>query len=333
MRSTSQRRRLVGVGVGVPTAAVSVAVALASSPVVPWRDQRPARAASNPPLAAPCRARELHAHLFLQGATGSLVGGVNLLNAGKSACSLLGWPAVSFTGAAAARERWRVKKLAASPAPVDILADPAGSLRALKPGKSATVSVFWSNWCGPGAQPTGGPGTPPDALALHLASRTTIHVPLFHAPRCDAPQYPSTITVGPFTPTPRYLPARSRLPLRVAIVGSRAVLIKPGLRAFRVHRGERFQYDVAVTNTGQKPLRFAASSCPTYIEQLQTAMAQAYVLNCGPVARIAPHATVLFAMRLNVPATARHGINSLTWQLAPKTYEAPFTAAALWVVP
>lgn len=332
--STSPRGRDVSAGIGVLTAAVSVTAALAASPpVVPWRDQRPARAPSNPPLAAPCRARDLHAHLFLQGATGSLVGGVNLFNAGTSACSLVGWPAVSFTGAAVAHERWWVKLLAASPAPVDVLADPPGSLRALQPGKSATVAVFWSNWCGPGAHPAGGPGTPPDALALRLASGTTIRVPLVRAPRCDAPHYPSTISVAPFTPTPRYLPESSRLPFRVAIAGSRPVSIKPGLRAFRVHRGERFRYDVAVTNTGGKPFHFATSSCPSYIEQFQGAAAQAYVLNCRPVGAIAPGATVLFEMQLSIPATARLGNISLTWQLAPKTFEAPFTAAALWVVP
>src|SRR6266576_7188819 len=55
-----------------------------SSPVVPWLDVRPAKAPANPPLAPPCWASDLHAHLFLQGATGSLVGGVELLNAGTS---------------------------------------------------------------------------------------------------------------------------------------------------------------------------------------------------------------------------------------------------------
>jgi hypothetical protein len=304
-----------------------------SSPVVPWLDVRPAKAPANPPLARPCRARNLHAHLFLQGATGSLVGGVELLNAGTSSCSLLGWPTVSFTGAAAAAERWQVKKLAASPAPPDVVADPPGSLRALRPGKSASVALFWSNWCGPGATPTGASGAPPNAVALGLTSGTTIAVPLAHAPRCDAPQDPSTISVGPFAPSTRHLPQSSRLPLRVAIVGTRTVQVKPGLRAFRVHRSERFTYDVAITNRGVNTFRFAASSCPTYLEQFGPAPAQAYVLNCRPVVSIAPRRTVVFEMQLTIAADARLGNTSLTWQLAPKTYEAPFTPAALWVAP
>jgi hypothetical protein len=56
------------------------------------------------------------------------------------------------------------------------------------------------------------------------------------------------------------------------------------------------------------------------------------VLNCRPVGTIAPRATVLFAMQISVPAAGRLGIGTLTWQLAPKTYQAPFAPAALWVV-
>jgi hypothetical protein len=100
-----------------------------------------------------------------------------------------------------------------------------------------------------------------------------------------------------------------------------------------VHRDERFRYDVAVTNRGVKTFRFAAASCPTYLEQFGIAPARAYILNCRRVVSIAPRQTVLFEMQLTIPAAARLGNTSLTWELAPKTYEAPFTPAALWVVP
>jgi hypothetical protein len=252
---------------------------------------------------------------------------------GRHACSLLGWPTVAFSGQAAAVERWQVKKLSASPAPPDVLADPPGSLRALQPGKSANVELFWSNWCGPGSTPAGSPGGLPDALALGLSSKTTLTIPLTQAPRCDAPQYPSILSIAPYTPSERHLPASSRLPLRVAIAGPRPVKLKPGLRAFRVHRGQPFQYEVAVTNTGAKSFRFASSSCPIYIEQLDANLGQVYVLNCRPVAAIAPKQTVVFAMQIAIPASARLGNNSLTWQLAPKTYLALFAPAALWIVP
>lgn len=312
-------------------AGLAVASARAAAPTIPWLDQRPVKASAHPPLVAPCRADRLHAHLFLQGATGSLVGGVDLTNAGRSACSLLGWPRLSFTGATAAATRVRIKRLARPPQPPDVLADPPGSLRALAPGKSASVSLFWSNWCGPGNPGGGNASTPPDGLRIAFASHTSLVVPLAQAPRCDQPQAPSSLSVAPFTPTPRRLPERSRLPMRVTIVGPRPVEIKPGLRAFRVRRGELLHYRVALTNTSSKPFWFAHTSCPVYIEQIIPAAPLAYVLNCRPVTEIAPHGSVLFAMQIPIPADSRLGNNSLTWELAPKTYEAPFAPAALWV--
>jgi uncharacterized protein DUF4232 len=301
------------------TLAYGLAAALLA--IVPWVDERPPTAAAHPPLAAPCLASALHARLFLQGATGSLVGGVTLLNAGTRPCALVGRPAVSFGAPAAARAKWRVKRLAASTAPPDVLADPPGSLRALRPGKSASVTVYWSNWCGP----------PPRALRLALASGTTIAIALARAPRCDAPQAPSTVAVGPFMPAERHLPASSRLPLRAAIVGVRPIEVKPGLRAFRAHRGRPFRYVVALTNAGSRTFRFARTSCPTYIEQVGLSHAEAYLLNCRPVPSISPNETVRFAMQITIPAQARLGNESLTWELAPRTYDPPFTPAALWV--
>jgi Domain of unknown function (DUF4232) len=305
--------------------------AAGASPVIPWLDQRSHRASAHPPLAAPCRAGRMHVHLFLQGATGSLVGGVELTNAGRQPCSLIGWPRMSFTGAAAST-RWRIKRLARSPQPTDVIADPPGSLRALAPGKTASVSLFWSNWCAPGKPAGRHLSTPPQGLRIGFASRTSLVVQLAHAPRCDVPQAPSLLSVAPFTPAARTLGPSSRLPLRVTIVGPRPVPVKPGLRAFRVHRGELLHYRVALSNIGQRPFRFAPTSCPIYLEQILPAPAQPYVLNCRPVAAIAPHRSVLFAMQIPIPATTRLGNNSLTWELAPKTYEAPFAPAALWVV-
>jgi len=330
MKSALQR---TGSAAIVALALAKPAASTASAPVVPWLPLQPAKASASPPLAPPCRAGELAAQLALNGATGSLVGDVELRNAGTTPCALLGHPTISFTGAAARQETWRVRELAASPAPPDVLADPPGSLRSLAPGKAASVALFWSNWCGPGATPTGSPGASPDALTLRLPSGTTLTVPLSKAPRCDAPQDPSTISVGPFTPAERQLPESSRLPLRVTIVGNRPVRVKPGLRAFRVHRGELLRYEVGVANVGAQPFRFASTSCPSYIEQFATEPGQVYVLNCRPVHAIAPGQTVLFEMQLRIPHGARLGNNSLTWQLAPKTYDAPFAPAALWIVP
>jgi hypothetical protein len=87
VRSRAARLALFLLLIGFGSAAAQAAVG--APPVIPWLDQRPHRASAHPPLAAPCRAGRLHAHLFLQGATGSLLGGVELTNAGHAPCSLL----------------------------------------------------------------------------------------------------------------------------------------------------------------------------------------------------------------------------------------------------
>jgi hypothetical protein len=300
----------------------TASAATSASPVIPWLGQRPVKATADPALAPPCRARDLRAHLFLQGATGSLVGGIDLRNAGASPCALLGRPEVSFAGAAAATEHWRVQKIARSPEPLEVLADPLGSLRALAPRKSARVALFWSNWCGPG----------PVGLRIRLRNGSSLVVRLTQAPRCDVPQDPSLLSVAPFTPTARTLPQSSRLPLAAVIVGPRPVLVKPGLHAFRVQRGTLLSFRIALTNGGKTVFRFARSSCPVFVEELWPAAQQPYVFNCRPVGSIAPHETVLFEMQIPIPRGARLGNTLLTWQLAPKTNEAPSASAAVWVV-
>src|SRR5207248_3466625 len=157
----------------------------------------PPRAPAHPALATPCRAANLHASIFLQGATGSLVGGVTLTNRGP-ACALVGRPRASLTGPAAQTTQWRTRKIASAGEAADPLADPVGSLRALAHGKSARVGLVWSNWCGPGSSAAGSSGQRPRALVLALASDTTLRLPLGRAPRCDSPSSPSKLSVEPF---------------------------------------------------------------------------------------------------------------------------------------
>jgi hypothetical protein len=280
---------------------------------VPWLDLRPARAPANPPLARPCRPRDLHARLFLQGETGSLVGGVSVVNASHRACALVGRPQIALRGAPAARLRIRPM---AWPAPrccsPDVLADPPGSLRALQPGKQADAYVFWSNWCRP----------PPARLEVRLPTGGSIDLPLRRAPRCDQPRQPSLLRVSRFEPAVRQLPRSSRLPLR-------AVILRPP----QPRRGRVLRYRVALLNTGATPFRFAATSCPVYIEQLASSPPQAYVLNCRGVAAVPPHGRAVFAMELRVAQDARVGPSDLSWELAPRTFDAPLADAAVRVEP
>jgi hypothetical protein len=310
----------------------SASAAASRGPVVPWLDRRPAKVAAHPPIAPACRARDLHARLFLQGATGSLVGGVELTNAASSPCSLLGRPRISLTGPAAARTPWHVRRIARSSGPPDALVDPPGSLRSLRPGKSAVVSLYWSNWCGPGSRPAGGPGTPPAGVEIRPPGGGSLVLPVARAPRCDAPLFWSVLSVAPFAPAARRLPPSSRLPLTVAIVGPRPVLLRPGLHAFRARRGELLRFRVALTNAGSAPFRFARSGCPVYLEDVAPAAPEPYMLDCRAAGTIAAHETVLFAMQIPIPARARLGTHGLTWELAPETYLPPSAAATVRIV-
>ena len=298
---------------------LAVLVALAAAAPIPWIDRQPVKAPAHPPLAPPCHASQLGSRLSLQGATGSLVGGVDLTNGGPRACALLGRPAVSFVGATEP-----VMVLAAAPqtGPDDALLDSPGSLRALAPGKTALVTLWWSNWCGRGADSGGRGGVPPTAIRLGLPGGTVVVLPLRGASRCDDPHAPSTIQVGPFQPALRHLGPSSRLPLAAAILGPRPVEVKPGLL---------LHFVVALTNTGSKPFSFG-SRCPVYEESLGRRQDHAYVLNCRPAGPIAPHGTLRFAMRLRVPEPSRSGHNVLTWELAPTTYLAPNASADVRVV-
>jgi hypothetical protein len=298
---------------------LAVLVALSAVLPIPWIDRQPVKASAHPPLAAPCRASQLGSRLFLQGATGSLVGGVDLTNNGRRACALVGRPVVSFVGATKP-----VMVLAAAPQTGQdaALLDPPGSLRALEPGKAASVSLWWSNWCGRGGRAGGRGGVPPSAIRLGLPGGTTVLLPLRRASRCDDPHAPSTIQVGPFQPALRHLGPSSRLPLAAAIFGS---------RPFRARTGTIFHFVVGLTNTSSTPFSFG-NTCPVYEESLDRPRGHAYVLNCRPAGSIPPHRTVRFAMRLRVPAPSRGGDNLLTWELAPETYLAPNASADVRVV-
>src|SRR5260221_3398726 len=122
---------------------VLAAGAAVAAPVVPWRDQRPARELSHPPLAPACRAGQLRARVFLQGETGSLAGEVTVTNVAVAAGSLLGRPRVAFTGPSAGSARWRGVPTARQRGPLDVLGDAPASLRALAPGKAAGGALGW----------------------------------------------------------------------------------------------------------------------------------------------------------------------------------------------
>jgi hypothetical protein len=271
-----------------------------------------------PPIAPSCRAAALEAELGLQGATGSLAGGVSLRNRAGTPCSL--------------RRRVEVRFLDGS--------DPAGvrltrfapqrlepgvampSLRALGPGESAFVPIWWSNWCG---EPS------PTRLGLRLPSGDVIELALgTGAPRCDAPGSPSLLGVGPVEPRRAQPRSSTRLPLAAAIVEQERLGAKV-IPTVHGRRGRSAVYHVALTNTSSRPFHFGAS-CPIYVEGTGSEQAvELHVLNCRPVGTMRPGSRVVFEMRIRLPPGLRLGRHALTWKLAPASYLPPFAGGTVVV--
>jgi hypothetical protein len=155
------------------------------------------------PPAPPCRISQLHVStlaprlgVFFNGATGSLVGWVSFTNEG-AACSLLGRPRVRLVGGPAARVKQREEPLRGeNPAPGS--PRPAYSARSVPHGRTVGVEIWWSNWCAPGNPGTGKQSPPPTGIAVTLPSGGTVRLAVHDRPRCDAPQQPSTVSVGTF---------------------------------------------------------------------------------------------------------------------------------------
>jgi Domain of unknown function (DUF4232) len=295
--------------------------------VIPWIPAVPPAppAPPAPPIAPACRASHLAVQLGLQGATGSSVGGILFRNSGARPCSLLGTVRVSLADGF-------------DPAGVEVTANPGRtppqpgvpmpSLRALRPGEHAFVEIWWSNWCGDVA---------PTRLAATLPSGDRIVLtPIPLVPRCDGPDAPSTVSVSRPEPWIAGAPSSTRLPLSAEIVerervGPKVVPLVEG------RRGGRAVFHVALTNTSSRSFRFG-SSCPTYVEEAGWDSSrnvplhyELHVLNCAPVRVLAPGRRVVFEMRIRVPRSLPAGSQSLTWELAPATYDPPFAGGVLQV--
>ena len=290
---------------------------------IPWLPTRPPTVVE-PPIASPCRVADLYAELRVQGALGSLIGGVFVRNVGEAPCSLSGRPSVRFEGGPAAETDLRLTPAAADPIDTSLIYDRASSLHALGRGRIAVVPVLWSNWCPPDVIQTS-IGRPPTRLVLALPAGGELSAPVDRAPRCDAPRAPSTLDIKPFMRSGRQAPPSSLLPLEAVIVGKLPKLQAPSLRA---RAGGLLRYQVTLTNVSRRSFRFRR--CPIYLQALH-GQSQRYVLNCRPVGSLRPRQTVRFNMVLRVPRTARPGRTGLFWLVGPKTYLQPNDGAIVLI--
>ena len=249
----------------------------------------------HPPPARPCRAAELRVVSYeVQGATGSLAGGVVLRNAGAP-CSLVGRPQVTFDSPQIVTEgsfRWPDS----DPVP------PSFSMRAIPTGARVGFDLWWSNWC----------GLPPATMLVGLPhGGGVVRVEAGGAPRCDSTFDASSISVSTFRQMTPQAALSTHLPFAI---GFRQAPVA-------VRAGSVLRFEVTLRNTGAKPFRFG--SCPAYVESLveTTIIDELHVLNCRPAGAIAPGGTRVFAMQMRVPARAAGREWALFFELGPHTYE------------
>jgi len=190
-RRTLRFRQRAGLATNVlllPLAIVALAVSTPTQPVA---------AATGGGETGACHADDLRAEANYQGATGSLRGAVLLTNGGAAACDIVGQPQLRILDARG--------DVMAEGVPI---ASTAGVFT-LAPGELSAIGFIWRNYCRT-------PSLPPFTLRITIPDGAQIDVTQDRhgerfgvAPRCDAPNAPSTLTIDP----PRLIPPTPATPV------------------------------------------------------------------------------------------------------------------------
>jgi hypothetical protein len=142
-----------------------------------------------------CSADDFSGSASLQGATGSLLGVVNVRNVSSGTCLLPRWPTVSvYLG----QRNLDTKDVLWENFNPDNRTQRVGLLKARQ---HALVELMWRNWCG--TKPT---ESSLGALSLRLAfaDSSSLTVPLasqIQPPRCDSTHDPSSLEISRFYTT------------------------------------------------------------------------------------------------------------------------------------
>ena len=238
--------------------------------------------------------------VFLEGAAGSLAGGIDFKNDSATGCKLSGRPAVSFLDSegrtipatfSSRDAEWEAGVVA-----------PGWPSVYLRPDDTGTAFVHMSEWCTPREPARWSVRVPSiDALFKPLSKETAT----CHAAHISRDAKPS-LDVGPIQPHPLPVPTAS-YPFTISIHAPATVTAKKALR-----------YRVTLTNTSSSPVRFR--DCPTYVETIGgrgIKVEGRYVLNCASLGAVHPDEAVTFAMVLPSDAWIvwRSGAASLGWSL------------------
>jgi hypothetical protein len=309
---------IVLTGCGAFSATAPKAAPAGSGDVIPWIDTKPA--AYHQGLAVPlgeafpptCRADDLTAtYGGAMGATnGQLTGTVDFANVSSTPCVLQGTATVELFGAKGATlstSLYTDTRFAAAPVvlqPVALL--PTESVSA----GHAWMEIDWSLYDeGGGGTCTPGPAQAA-AIGITVPGGGTVTTSAV-SPRNDGPITfcPPRIGVGAFQPT---APVTDFSPPPVPVY-FQATMKAPSTAVV----GHALTYQITLKSVYSRPLTFP-NGCPGYTEDLAgpgwTLGKTWYVLNCRPMgAVIAPGASFVFAMVVQIPSSAPVGEYSLGW--------------------
>jgi hypothetical protein len=293
------------------SAATTHPVAHPKSPagVVPWIDRtrrlprRPSPwARQGAASAEPCTGVDLgDGSVFMQGATGSMLGGVRLRDTTGHDCTLRGIPTLRLVARGGAVISTRLVRsgngLWGQPR------WPHYPIVSLRPNGQAVVDFAWRNYCGRSRLGSVRLAWRDGALTEPVTNRG--------APECDLKSARSSLSVGRFQPDERAAPPpRAELPLRVDITAP--AVARPGRRVI---------YRVTLVNYSAHTV--SLRRCPTYWQGLSTdartvtTVRRALVLNCRPTPTIPAGGHVTYAMEWVVPANSPTGPNALDWVFEP----------------
>jgi uncharacterized repeat protein (TIGR01451 family) len=295
---------------GTPSPTGSLASAIA---VIPWVDAGPPPPEGRPtprpvpPGTKTCGPADLTATAEWEGATATMAGGVSVTNVSATACMLDGPPKVVVIRAGTRTMTATYRANAGG--------GPAGSTPPgpglLEPGDRGGWWLFWQNWCGPALVPTTVVVTLPGGGTI-VAKRDpqNPNPGIGSTPRCDAPEYPSTLEATAF----EYAPPEPPLP-PPGQQASTTISGPPTARA-----GQDVIFTVAITNLGPKPAVF--DPCPTYTEDIIFGGLRlgdrSYAVNCAAIGHeVAPGATIVLEMHYPIRATAAPGAADLVWAMDP----------------
>ena len=149
-------------------------------PAAPGTSPSPTAVPSTTPL---CQAGDLQAQGSWQGATGSMAGGISLVNSGTGSCYVQGQPTIELFDQHGQRLSVVVSQ-AGSQAPRVLLAPQS---------RPASVLAQWFNWCGSDPGPVVARVSLPSGAAF-----LAVTPPIGLIPRCNNAASPSTLDVGNF---------------------------------------------------------------------------------------------------------------------------------------